>query len=138
MEINQDLLKLLKGFENQNIIALIHNIKGIITDVEEIEFMKYRLDIKIDETLYNGIYIDLKRNDEIILKKDYVILMNCFKLIKKERNFYIYTNSSYSYISDDFIDNEQNKIIEKVDIMNIKKENIIDLNPNSFIEIMKS
>ena len=64
--------------------------------------------------------------------------MNCFELIKKERNFYIYTNSSYSYISDDFIDNEQNKIIEKVDIMNIKKENIIDLNPNSFIEIMKS
>ena len=138
MEINQDLLKLLKGFENQNIIALMHIIKGIITDVEEIEFMKYRLDIKIDETLYNGIYIDLKRNDEIILKKDYVILMNCFELIKKERNFYIYTNSSYSYISDDFIDNEQNKIIEKVDIMNIKKENIIDLNPNSFIEIMKS
>ena len=48
MEINQDLLKLLKGFENQNIIALMHIIKGIITDVEEIEFMKYRLDIKID------------------------------------------------------------------------------------------
>ena len=138
MEINQDLLNLLKGFENQNIIALMHIIKGIITDVEEIEFMKYRLDIKIDETLYNGIYIDLNSNKKIILKKDYVILMNCFKLIKKERNFYIYTNSSYSYISDDFIDNEQNKIIEKVDIMNIKKENIIDLNPNSFIEIMKS
>ena len=138
MEINQDLLKLLKGFENQNTIALIHNIKGIIIDAEEIEFMKYRLDIKIDETLYNGIYIDLNSNKKIILKKDYVILMNCFELIKKERNFYIYTNSSYSYISDDFIDNEQNKIIEKVDIMNIKKENIIDLNPNSFIEIMKS
>ena len=126
MEDKFDLLKYLKKFQNQETILMENLIYGLIIDIEEIEYNRFRLTLKINETIYNGIYIDMNKSEEIDLIKGYKILLTRFKLIKKERNIYIYISSVFT-----------SKVEDEEDLNDIKNANIVDLNPNSLINTIK-
>ena len=134
MENDESLLESIKNLQNQNVI-IFNNIFGLIIDIEETDYKNFKLDIKINQTIYKGIYINLNKSEIVNLEKGYKIALNYLKLIKKKRNIYIYTASNYAYNPN--IDNDENKIKKEEDLINEKNCTIINLNLNSLINTIK-
>ena len=56
METNNNFLEEIKNLKYEEEIIL-NNISGIIIEIEEVEYQKFNLTIKIKEKIYKGIYI---------------------------------------------------------------------------------
>ena len=103
---------------------ILNNKIGIIEDIEEVEHEIFKLSVQIEGKIYKGIYIDNKKFE---LEKNDSIILFFIKLIKKERNIYL-----YSFLEKN--DDEDDENIETNKIMN--KENLenYDLNPPNIIK----
>ena len=103
---------------------ILNNKIGTIEDIEEVEHEIFKLSVQIEGKIYKGIYIDNKKFE---LEKNDSIILFSIKLIKKERNIYL-----YSFLEKN--DDEDDENIETNKIMN--KENLenYDLNPPNIIK----
>ena len=113
----------MKELQYKNRIKL--NKLGNIIDIEGVEYQNYKLSIKFEDEIYNGIYIKyteeankLKRGNEITFLR--------IELLKRGRQIYIYSNLYEIEECENQL--EENKI-------NVEKNCVLyDLNPSSLIQ----
>ena len=124
MEDSNEFLEKIINLQNHEEVEL-SNILGIITNIEKVEFESFKLSIKIQSIIYDGIYLKYNNKVDELKMGDYIKLF-VISLIKDERNIKLYSSHF------------QKK-------QNIQNENIIqnealfktyDLNPASFITMI--
>ena len=122
MEQKNELLESIKKLENKN-ESIDCKISGIIKDIEEIEFNRYRLKIQVEENIYDGIYIQINNlaHYKILKLMNHIVLYSIL-LMKKDRNIYII--SDVYKISENNLNNDD------------KGEYIYDLKPKSLIKTL--
>ena len=102
MEKKDIFLEAIKNLQNQKMIILSNSILGVILEIEEIEYMNFKLIIQVNENIYNGILIEIKERMLNRLKKGNKIVIHALVLSKNERNIYICSESYSIYCKDEY------------------------------------
>ena len=135
MEKKNIFLEAIKNLQKKKMIIFSNSIFGIILEIEEIEYMKFKLDIKVNENIYKGILIEIKEAKVNILKKGNKIILHNLILSKNERNIYICPEAYSIYCEDEYFFENENKITnDKISVD--KSRDTFDLNPQSLIKTM--
>ena len=137
MEKKDIFLEAIKNLQNQKMIILSNSILGVILEIEEIEYMNFKLIIQVNENIYNGIHIEIKERMLNRLKKGNKIVILALELSKNERNIYIYSESYSIYGKDEYFFENENKISKDKNSVD-KTRNSFDLNPKSLIKTMNN
>jgi len=125
MEDKKGLLESLKELED-NETAEFDLLNGLIIKVEEIEYNKFKLAIRINSNEYDGIYVDFKSRP----KEGDIVIFDSVYFIKKDRNIYLYLKE---YM---FKKNKNNANVINQTYNPNNKNNIYDLSPNHLIQIL--
>jgi len=137
MEKKDIFLEAIKNLQNQKMIILSNSILGVILEIEEIEYMNFKLIIQVNENIYNGILIEIKERMLNRLKKGNKIVIHALVLSKNERNIYICSESYSIYCKDEYYFEKENKISNDQNSVD-KARNSFDLNPQSLIKTMNN
>ena len=124
MEDNPEFLETIKKLQYYEEIET-SNTLGVITNIEQVEYMTFKLSIKIGGNVYCGIYLEYNNKMDEIKENDFIKLF-MMNLVKKERKIYLYTTSYHKKGNINCENNIQDEI-------NLKS---FDLNPSSLIQTL--
>ena len=124
MEDNPEFFETIKKLQYYEEIET-SNTLGVITNIEQVEYMTFKLSIKIGGNVYCGIYLEYNNKMYEIKENDFIKLF-MMNLVKKERKIYLYTTSYHKKGNINCENNIQDEI-------NLKS---FDLNPSSLIQTL--